>query len=125
VEILKWLHETVCRKRPELQPNDWILHNDNTPAHKVLSVKQLLTQKSIIETEHPLCSFDLAPNTFWLFPKIKFALKGRKFQDTEDIQKKFGDITESYSITGVPKMFPTVAALLGYVHGCSRGVLLR
>jgi hypothetical protein len=35
VEILKWLHETVCRKRAELWLK-WILH-DNDPAHKVLS----------------------------------------------------------------------------------------
>jgi hypothetical protein len=29
--------ETV--KRSELWPNDWILHHDSAPAHKVLSVK--------------------------------------------------------------------------------------
>jgi hypothetical protein len=28
VEILKWLWEVVCRKRPELWPNNWILHHD-------------------------------------------------------------------------------------------------
>jgi hypothetical protein len=37
--------------------------------------------------EHPPCSPDLAPNNFWTFPKIKSALKGRRFQDTEDIKK--------------------------------------
>jgi len=37
--------------------------------------------------EHPPYSTDLAPNDFWLFPKIKSALKGRRFQDTEDIQR--------------------------------------
>jgi hypothetical protein len=54
----------------------------------------------------------LAPNNFWLLPKIKSGLKGRRFQDTEDIQKKKIVTTalESYSIAGVPKMFPTVAA---------------
>jgi hypothetical protein len=36
--------------------------------------------------------------------------------------KKSDDGTESYSIIGVPKMFPTVAAL-GQVYSCSRGVL--
>jgi hypothetical protein len=29
----------------------------------------------------------LAQNDFWLFPEIKFALKGRRFQDTEYTQK--------------------------------------
>jgi hypothetical protein len=45
----------------------------------VLSAKQFLAQKSIT---------DLAPNDFWLFPKIKSALKGRKFYVIEGIQKK-------------------------------------
>jgi hypothetical protein len=50
----------------------------------------------------------LVPNDFWLFPEIKSALKGRKFQDTEDIQRKYYNSTESYSTTGIPKMFPTL-----------------
>jgi hypothetical protein len=29
---------------------------------------------------------DLALNDFWLFPKLKSALKGQRFQDIEDIQ---------------------------------------
>jgi hypothetical protein len=73
--------------------------------------------------EQPLSSPDLAPGDFWLFPKIKSTLKGQRFQDIEDIpKKKCDDSTDSYSITGVPEMFPTVAALLGKVHSCSRGV---
>jgi transposase-like protein len=39
VETMKWLHEAVRRKGPELWPNDWILYHDNVSAHKVLSVK--------------------------------------------------------------------------------------
>jgi hypothetical protein len=38
MEILKFLCGTVPRKGPELWPSDWILHNDNAPAHKALSV---------------------------------------------------------------------------------------
>jgi hypothetical protein len=49
VEMLKLLHEAVHRKRPELWPSDWILHHDNAPAHKALSVKQFLAQKSTTE----------------------------------------------------------------------------
>jgi hypothetical protein len=37
--------------------------------------------------EQPPYSPRLAVNDFWVFPKIKCALKGRKCQDTEDIQK--------------------------------------
>jgi hypothetical protein len=75
VEILNQLHEAVHRKRPELWP-DWILPHDNAPAHKALSVKQFLGQKSVTVMENPPCSPDLALNDFLRFPKIKSALKG-------------------------------------------------
>jgi hypothetical protein len=51
------------------------------------SVKQFLAQKSITEMEQPTCSPDLAMNDFWLFPKIKSASQGWRFQDIEDIEK--------------------------------------
>jgi hypothetical protein len=77
--------------------SDWILHHDNAPAHKALPVKQFVAQKLITEIEHPLCSPDLDPNDFCLFSKIKSIIKGRRFQDIEDIRKKKSDDTESCS----------------------------
>jgi hypothetical protein len=41
--------------------------------------------------EHPSYASDLAPNGLWLFPEIKSALKGWKFQGIEDIQKERRD----------------------------------
>jgi hypothetical protein len=49
VEILKRLREAVRRKMSERLHNDWILHHDNAPAQKALSVKHFLAQKSITE----------------------------------------------------------------------------
>jgi len=49
MDILKLLHEVVCRRSLELWPSDWILHHGNALAHKVLSVKQFLAQKLITE----------------------------------------------------------------------------
>jgi hypothetical protein len=49
-------------------------------AHKMLSVEQFLAQKSISEMKHLLYSPDLAWTDFWLFPKIKSALKGPRFR---------------------------------------------
>jgi hypothetical protein len=37
--------------------------------------------------EHPSYSQNLVSNDFWLFPEIKYASKGRRFQDIEDIKK--------------------------------------
>jgi hypothetical protein len=42
--------------------NDWILHRDKAPAHKVLPVKQFLAQ--ITEIEHSLYPPDLVLNEF-------------------------------------------------------------
>jgi hypothetical protein len=50
MEILKCLCEAVCSKRPELLPSDLILHHDNAPAHKALSDKQFLAQKSVFNS---------------------------------------------------------------------------
>jgi len=35
---------------------------------------------------HPPYSHDLAPSYFFLFPKLKMKLKGRRFQTLEEIQ---------------------------------------
>jgi hypothetical protein len=43
---------------------------------------------------HPR-SPDLAPSDFLLFLKIKSSLKGRKFQEIEDIQKKITTALEA------------------------------
>jgi hypothetical protein len=53
----------------------------------MLYFKQFLAKKSVTKKEHPPYSPDMTLNDFWLFPKIKSALKGRRFQDTEDIQQ--------------------------------------
>jgi histone-lysine N-methyltransferase SETMAR len=84
--ILKGLCEALPRQTSELWPSDWILHHDNSPAHKAFSVKQFLAQKSSTEMKHPSHSPELAPNDFWLFPKMKSVLKGRRFRDVDDIQ---------------------------------------
>jgi hypothetical protein len=76
VEILKQLLDPMHRKGHELRPNNWILHHDNAPANKLLSVKHFLAQKLITEMEHPPCYSDLAPDDLWLFPKVKSALEG-------------------------------------------------
>jgi hypothetical protein len=56
--------------------NTWILHHDNAPAHTALSVRECLASKQItVLVEHPPYSPDLAPNDFFLFPKMKEILK--------------------------------------------------
>ena len=51
-----------------------------------LSVREFLATKQINVLEHPAYSPDLAPSDFFLFPKITEILKGRHFDDTDDIR---------------------------------------
>jgi len=95
VEVLTKLREHVRRKRPELWRNGWILHQDNAPAHKALSVKQFLANKNITVFEHPPYSPDLAPCDFYLFPKIKSALNGTHFVLVEHVKAKTAEILNS------------------------------
>jgi hypothetical protein len=53
---------------------------------RALSVRKFLTSKQITLLEHPPCSPNLAPITFFLFLKIKEIQKGRDFDDTDDIR---------------------------------------
>jgi hypothetical protein len=82
-------------------------------------------QKTITEIQHPPYSPDLAPNNFWLFPKIKSALKERIFQDIKDIQNNVTTALKAVPQQELQKIFPTVTAPLGEVHSSSRGVLSR
>jgi hypothetical protein len=55
--------------------------------------------------EHPPHSPDLTPNDLWLFPNIKSALKGRRFPDTEDIQKKLTAVLKAVPQQELKKCF--------------------
>jgi len=49
-------------------------------------VREFLATTQITVLEHPAYSPDLAPNDFFLYPKIKEILKGRHFDGIDDIR---------------------------------------
>jgi transposase len=74
-------------KRPgKWRTNNWVLHHDNAPAHTALAVQHFLASKNMTVISHPHYSPDLAPCDFFLFPKMKIKLKGRRFDTVEEIQ---------------------------------------
>jgi hypothetical protein len=64
-----------------------ILHHDNPLALEALRVRELLAKNSIKKMDHPPYSPDAAPCDFWLFPRLKTALKGQRVSDLSDIQR--------------------------------------
>ena len=74
------------RVRPNIVKN-WILHNNNAPVHALLSVAHFLTSSCIMVMPQPPYSPDLIPCDFFLFQKVKLAVKGHHFESTEGTQR--------------------------------------
>ena len=99
LQVLRRLREAVRRKRPDMwAAKNFQLHHDNSPAHPAYVIHAFLAKNSMSLVRQAPYSPDLAPCDFWLFPKLKTILKGRRFQSREDIIKKsteeFGSIPE-------------------------------
>ncbi|KAJ4449941.1 hypothetical protein ANN_01348 [Periplaneta americana] len=86
VEIFRRLLDAVRRKRPEKWvENNWFLMHDNAPAHRAIIVKNFLARHNITALDHPPYSPDLSPPDYFLFPRLKSHLKGRRFNAEEVI----------------------------------------
>ena len=80
-ELLERLSKRVYRVWPEIA-DTWMLHHDNAPCHTAISVNKFLAKKGISVVPQPPYSPDLSLCDFFLFPKLKFHLKGRHFGTT-------------------------------------------
>ncbi|KAF0708055.1 protein GVQW3-like, partial [Aphis craccivora] len=88
LEVMKRLRENVRKKRPDSwKSGSWMLHHDNAPAHSSLLIRQFLAKNQTPVVPQPPYSPDLAPCDFFLFPKLKSTLKGRRFQTIDDIKQ--------------------------------------
>ncbi|UYV69583.1 hypothetical protein LAZ67_6004023 [Cordylochernes scorpioides] len=90
LDILRHLREAIRKKMPEKWPNgDWILHHNNARPHTAHLVTSFFFAKNGTEIlPQPPYSPDIAPNDFFLFPKLKAVLKGRHFDTRDDIIEK-------------------------------------
>ena len=88
-DVLRRLRENVRRKTPQKWQNqNLIIHHDNAPAHRSFKVSQFLAKNNMTVIPHPSYSTDLAPSDFFLFPKLKLRMKGRRFDTIEEIQEE-------------------------------------
>lgn len=86
VDILRRLRDAVRRKRPEKWArNNWYLLHDNAPAHRSVMVLNYLARHNVTALQHPPYSPDLSPPDFFLFPRLKNHLKGRRFANADEV----------------------------------------
>ena len=61
-----------------------LLH-DNAPAHMAHIETDFLESKKVTVLPHPPFSPDLAPCNYFLFPKLKYQLSGRRYNSRNDL----------------------------------------
>jgi transposase len=94
----------------------WLLHHNNVPAHTTLSIRKFFAKHSIPTIPQSPYSPDLSPPYFFLFPKLKITLKGRRFQTVEDI---ITNVTNNLKV--IPqRALPKVEKVVREVHSCAR-----
>ena len=75
-------------RRPQLwATGDRQLHHNNMPAHASHPMQSFLAKYQITQVTQPHYSPDLVHCDFWLFPKLKSPLKGKRFQTVNEIQE--------------------------------------
>jgi len=89
-EVLERFRKRVHCVWPEIV-DTWMLHHDNAPCHTAISVNEFLAKKGISVVPQPPYSTDLSPSDFFLFPKLKFHVKGHHFGTVDNIQKVMTD----------------------------------
>ena len=103
-EVLERLRKRVVRVRPSIADN-WMLHHDNAPCHTAISVIEFLAKKGIPVVPQPPYSPDLSPCDFFLFPKLKFHLKGRHFGTVENIEKAVTDQLKAIPVSDYQRCY--------------------
>ena len=97
-KVLKKLKRYYSKRRPKSGIKNIRLLYDNAPAHKARIVTEFLQQEKVTVLPHPPYSPDLAPCDYFLFPRLKKMLAGRKFS-----RRCFVGSAVFQCLKGVPK----------------------
>ena len=75
----------IRRKRPHMQMEKVLFHQDNAPCHKSMKTMVKLNELSFELLPHPPYSPDLAPSDYWLFAVLKEMLQGKRLGYNEEV----------------------------------------
>ena len=85
--VLNGLLQRIRRVWPEFhRSGKWMLLHDNAPTHISIRVRQFLAQKMVPVLDNPPYCPDLPPADFFLFPRLKAAIRGERIADVNDIK---------------------------------------
>ena len=105
IQVTEWVEQQICIKfcvklghsstelfgrfrRLQLWATGaWQLYHHGVPAHASRLMQSSLAKHQITQLTQLPYSPDLAPCNFWLFPKLKLPLKGKRSQIINEIQE--------------------------------------
>ena len=79
------LNKYFIRRRPATGLSGIRLLHGNASSHNAAIVREFLRQEKVVEIAHPPYSPDLAPSDYFLFPRLKMYLTGRKYKTRKDL----------------------------------------
>ena len=121
LRVLEYLWKRIRCVRPEYSaPGRWSLLHNNAPVHRTVAVQEFLARKQVCVIHHPPYSPDLYPCDYFLFPKLKLPLRGRLFEDVQDIQAA---VTSSLTTRRRAEVLPVFARSCQSLYRCRRDVL--
>jgi hypothetical protein len=82
-----------------------LLHHDNAWPYVNNTIVNFLNARGIITVPHPLYNPDLDPCDFWLFPEIKYPLRGWKFNSNQKVIEVAEEWCKELEKDGLPFVF--------------------
>ena len=113
---LNRLLKRVRRFRPELhRSGKWMMLRDNAPTQSAIRVRQFLAQKMVAMPDHPPYFPVLDPAAFFLFARLKAAIKDARFSDVKAIKISRDSRSAIDSTEGSCLLFPEAVRTLSNV----------
>ena len=80
------IFQAWCKGRPRPGVRGLLLHHDNASTHTVAVPQGFLAASDVQLVTHTLFSPALAPCDWFLFLSVRKQLKGKRFQNAEDVR---------------------------------------
>ena len=105
---LRRLRQEIARKGRGKQNRGLLLLQDNAPAHTSQVAMTAASECGFEILSQPPYSHDITPTDFYLFPKLKYHLRGTQYGSNEGAieaeNEYFGDQENAFRFEGMKKL---------------------
>ena len=74
------------KKRPHAEVENLLFHQDNAPPHRCKETLMTIDFLGYERIDHAPYSPDLAPFDFAIFPRLKSDLRGKRYEDLQELR---------------------------------------